>query len=113
MACAQQSAIQYLKNARVNLVTEMRNLPLIVENLYQQRVFSEHEVDALKAERTEFDKSRSILDWVVNKGEEASYELLRILDVTKKRTLSSKLHHWISCFPFRVEDSESIYTFGE
>ncbi|XP_009297517.1 uncharacterized protein si:ch211-108d22.2 isoform X3 [Danio rerio] len=112
MACANQSAIQYIKIYRVKLVTKMRNLPLIVENLYQQNVFSEHEVDALKAERTEFDKARSILDWVVNKGEEASYQLLSILDVTQKRTLSSDLHHWISCFPFRVEDGETSYTFG-
>ncbi|CAM4337540.1 unnamed protein product [Leuciscus chuanchicus] len=112
MACAQQSSTEYLKNARRNLVTHMENLPLIIENLYQQSVFNDHEVDALKAERTEFDKARCILDWVINKGEEASYELLRILDVTKKRTLHPDLHSWISCFPLRVEDEETSYSFG-
>ncbi|RXN13642.1 hypothetical protein ROHU_001537 [Labeo rohita] len=112
MACAQQSAIEYLRNGRQNLVTDIRNLPLIIENLYQKKVFNDHEVDALKAERTEFDKARCILDWVINKGEEASYELLRILDVTKKRTLDPGLHYWISCFSFKVEDTEASYSFG-
>ncbi|KAK9978422.1 hypothetical protein ABG768_020173 [Culter alburnus] len=112
MACAQQSAIEYLRNCRRNLVTHMRNLPLIIENLYQQKVFNDHEVDALKAERTEFDKAKSILDWVINKGEMASYELLRILDATQKRTLDSDLHYWICCFPFRWEDTEISYSLG-
>uniref|UniRef100_A0A672PXV7 CARD domain-containing protein n=1 Tax=Sinocyclocheilus grahami TaxID=75366 RepID=A0A672PXV7_SINGR len=100
-------------NARKKLVTHMKNFPLIIENLYQQNVFNDYEVDALKAERTEFDKARCILDWVINKGEMASYELLRILDVTKKRTLDPGLHYWISCFSFRVEDTEPSYLFGE
>ncbi|XP_051742455.1 uncharacterized protein LOC127508489 isoform X10 [Ctenopharyngodon idella] len=112
MACAQQCAAEYLRNCRRNLVTQMRNLPLIIENLYQQKVFNDHEVDALKAERTEFDKARSILDWVINKGETACYELLRILDATQKRTLDSDLHYWICCFPFRVEDTEISYSTG-
>ncbi|XP_056089434.1 nucleotide-binding oligomerization domain-containing protein 2-like isoform X2 [Rhinichthys klamathensis goyatoka] len=112
MACARQSAIEFLKNARRNLVTDMKNLPLIIENLYQRKVFNDHEVDDLKAERTEFDKARCILDWVINKGEEASYELLKILDVTKKRTLHPDLHTWISCFPFRWEEEGVSYSFG-
>ncbi|RXN13641.1 hypothetical protein ROHU_001536 [Labeo rohita] len=112
MACAQQSATEYLRNARKNLVNNLKNLPVIIENLYQQNVFNDHEIDALKAERTEFDKVRCILDWVINKGEMASYELLRILDVTQKRTLSSNLRYWISCFPFRWEDTEASYSFG-
>ncbi|XP_067220464.1 nucleotide-binding oligomerization domain-containing protein 1-like [Chanodichthys erythropterus] len=112
MACAQHCAAKYLRNHRIKLVTQMRNLPLIIENLYQQKVFNDHEVDALKAERTEFDKARSILDWVINKGEAACYELLRILDATQKRTLHPDLHYWICCFPFRVEDTEITYSFG-
>ncbi|XP_039518635.1 uncharacterized protein LOC120473071 isoform X2 [Pimephales promelas] len=112
MACARQSAVEFLKNARRNLVTHMKDLPLIIENLYQKKVFNEHEVDALKAERTEFDKARCILDWVINKGEEASYELLRILDVIKKRTLHPDLHSWICCFPFRWEEEEVSLAFG-
>ncbi|XP_048032060.1 uncharacterized protein LOC125258877 [Megalobrama amblycephala] len=112
MACAQQSAIEYLKNARRNLVTDMKNIQLIIENLYQQNVFNDHDIDSLKAERTEFDKARCILDWVTKKGDEASYELLRILDVTKKRTLDPDLHSWVSCFPFRWEDTEVSYSVG-
>ncbi len=112
MACAQQSAKEYLRNNRKQLVTQMKNLPLIVENLYQKNVFNDHEVDALKAERTEFDKARCILDWVNNKGDEASYEFLKILDVTKKRTLDPGLHYWISCSPFRDEDADHNYSFG-
>ncbi len=112
MACAQQSAKEYLRNNRKKLVTGMKNLPLIVESLFQKKVFNDYEVDALKAERTEFDKARDILDWVINKGEKASYELLKILDVTKKRTLDPGLHPWISCSPFRDEDAEPSCLFG-
>lgn len=90
----------------------MQNLPLIIENLYQRKVFNDYEVDDLKAERTEFDKARCILDWVINKGEMASYELLGILDVTRKRTLHSDSHIWITCFSFR-EDADVNYSFGE
>ncbi|XP_058624753.1 uncharacterized protein LOC131536081 isoform X5 [Onychostoma macrolepis] len=112
MACAQQSAKEYLRNTRKKLVTGLKNLPLIVENLYQKKVFSVYEVDALKAESAEFDKARCILDWVINKGDEASYEFLQILDVTKKRTLDPGLHPWISCSPFRDDDAEPSYSFG-
>ncbi|RXN17239.1 hypothetical protein ROHU_008066 [Labeo rohita] len=108
----QKSATEYLRNARKNLVTNMKNLPLIIENLYQKNVFNDYEVDDLKAEKTEFDKARSILDWVIKKGDIASYKFLQILDVTKKRTLDPGLHYWISCFPFRDEDTEASYSFG-
>ncbi|XP_059358992.1 nucleotide-binding oligomerization domain-containing protein 2-like [Carassius carassius] len=112
MASARQSATEYLRNARKDLVTHMKNLPLIIENLYQKQVFSHDEVDALKAERTEFDQARCVLDWVVNKGDTASYEFLQVLDVTKKRTLDPGLHFWISCSPFRDEDAEPSCLFG-
>uniref|UniRef100_A0A673NLF7 Uncharacterized protein n=1 Tax=Sinocyclocheilus rhinocerous TaxID=307959 RepID=A0A673NLF7_9TELE len=62
-------------------------------------------------ERTEFGKARCILDWVTNKGEKASYELLKILDVTKKRTLDPGLHPWISYFPFKEDDAEATLLF--
>uniref|UniRef100_A0A8C1IJ84 CARD domain-containing protein n=2 Tax=Cyprinus carpio TaxID=7962 RepID=A0A8C1IJ84_CYPCA len=110
--CIFQSATEYLRNNRKDLVTGMKNLPLIIENLYQKKVFNVYEVKDLKAERTEFDQARCILDWVVNKGDEASYELLKILDVTKKRTLDPGLHYWISCSPFRDEDAEPSCLFG-
>ncbi|XP_072526407.1 uncharacterized protein [Salminus brasiliensis] len=111
MACAQQSAAEYLRNARADLVTRLRNFPLITENLYQRKVLNGSEVDALKAERRNFDKARFILDCVSKKGEGASYELLRILDITRKRTLHQDSHHWICCFPFR-EDTEADYSVG-
>ncbi|XP_072526398.1 uncharacterized protein [Salminus brasiliensis] len=111
MACAQQSAAEYLRNARADLVTRLKNFPLITENLYQRKVLNGSEVDALKAERRNFDKARFILDCVSKKGEGASYELLRILDITRKRTLHQDSHHWICCFPFR-EDTEADYSVG-
>lgn len=98
-------------------MTDMKNLPLIIENLYQQEVFTDHDVDSLKAETTEFDKARSILDRVINRGEMASCKLLRILDVTKKNTLDPDLHSWISWFslkdPEEEEDEEASYLSGE
>ncbi|XP_065109117.1 uncharacterized protein [Paramisgurnus dabryanus] len=112
MACAQQSAAEYLRTCRCKLVTHMENFPLIIENLYQQKVFNDHDVDALKAERTEFDKARCILDWVIKKGEMASYELLKILDFTRRRTLHPELHHWISIFSFREDADMPVYLLG-
>ncbi|XP_043087993.1 uncharacterized protein LOC122334247 isoform X2 [Puntigrus tetrazona] len=112
MACAHQSATNHLRRIRTILVAGMKNLPLIIENLYAQKIFNDYEVDALKAERSEFDKARCILDWVVNKGEIASYELLRILDVTQKRTLHPDSRCWVNCFPFRVEDTDTSYSVG-
>ncbi|XP_016117165.1 uncharacterized protein [Sinocyclocheilus grahami] len=112
MASAQRSAKEYLRNTRKNLVTGMKNLPLIIESLYQKKVFNVYNLNDLKAESSEFEKARCILDWVINKGDEASYELLKILDVTKKRTLDPGLHYWISCSPFRDEDAAPSYLFG-
>uniref|UniRef100_A0A8C1HZI0 Uncharacterized protein n=1 Tax=Cyprinus carpio carpio TaxID=630221 RepID=A0A8C1HZI0_CYPCA len=112
MACAQRSAKEYLRNNRKDLVTGMKNLRLIIENLYQEKVFNDYDVDALKDKKKKFGKARCILDRVIKQGEKASYELLKILDVTKKRTLDPGLHYWISCSPFRDEDTEPSYSFG-
>ncbi|XP_076872877.1 uncharacterized protein LOC143522860 [Brachyhypopomus gauderio] len=111
MACTQQCATDYLRNARQVLIRNLQNFPLITENLYQRKVFNEHEVDALQAEKTDFNRARFILDYVTNKGELACYELLKILDITRERTLHPDSHHWISCFPFR-EDADIDYTVG-
>ncbi|XP_043082376.1 protein NLRC5-like isoform X2 [Puntigrus tetrazona] len=111
MACAHQSAKEYLKKQE-NTTDSNENLSLIIDNLYQENIFCDDEVNALKADRTEFEQARCLLDMVINKGEEASYEFLRILDVTKKRTLDPDLHYWISCFSFRDEDTEASYSFS-
>ncbi|XP_036439623.1 uncharacterized protein LOC118817060 [Colossoma macropomum] len=111
MACAKHCAVKYLENKWADLVTHLQNLPLIVDNLRQRKVFGVHQLDALEAEKTDFDKARFILSFVTKQGEKASYELLRILDVTRKRTLHQGLHIWISCFSFR-EDAETNYSVG-
>ncbi|XP_037388654.1 uncharacterized protein LOC108415153 isoform X2 [Pygocentrus nattereri] len=111
MACAQQGAAEYLTNKWADLVTNLQNLPLIIDNLCQHKVFGVHQLDALKAEKTDFDKARFILGFVITQGDEASYELLRILDVTRKRTLHQDLHIWISYFPFG-EEVETSYSVG-
>uniref|UniRef100_A0A8P4GV46 Uncharacterized protein n=1 Tax=Dicentrarchus labrax TaxID=13489 RepID=A0A8P4GV46_DICLA len=110
-------------NARVHLVRELKNLSVIVENLYQQKVFSDEEVSKIQTERDDFDKTSKILDSVTKKGEAACYKFLRIIDMTRKRTLERAsvlpekqsaastenrrfdLHHWISCYPFK-EDTQ-------
>ncbi|KAF3688341.1 Nucleotide-binding oligomerization domain-containing protein 2 [Channa argus] len=121
MACTSQSASDYIKRARPHLVRELQNLSVIVENLYQQRVLSDEEVSEIQAEADDYDKTRRILDSVIKKGEEACYKFLRIIDITRKRTLGRQsvlpeskpvpsteterfdLHHWISCFSFKDE----------
>ncbi|XP_014891255.1 uncharacterized protein LOC106949503 [Poecilia latipinna] len=123
MACSSQSASDYIKSARGHLVGQLTSLSVILENLYQQKVLMEEEVSNIEAEKSHFNRTRAILDSVTKKGEEACYRLLRILYETRSRTLpaphpknkhsaSTKakrfdLHHWISCFPFR--DDDSIY----
>ncbi|KAM4711414.1 LOW QUALITY PROTEIN: uncharacterized protein FYW61_021844 [Anableps anableps] len=117
MACTSQSAKDYIQNARPHLVGELRNLSVILENLYQQGVLIDEEVSKIKAEKDDYDRTRAMLDSVIRKGEAACYKLLRIIYMTRRRTLnrpshdaSTKakkfdLHHWTSCFPFK-EDEE-------
>ncbi|TRY97319.1 hypothetical protein DNTS_020603 [Danionella cerebrum] len=112
MASTKYSAKQYLINKRKDLVTGLKNSPLIIDNLYQKKVFTIHEVDEFKAVITECNKARFILDRVTDKGDAASYELLRIMDVTKKKTLSPDLHCWISWFGFPEEEEDASYMFG-
>uniref|UniRef100_A0A3Q1GLB4 CARD domain-containing protein n=1 Tax=Acanthochromis polyacanthus TaxID=80966 RepID=A0A3Q1GLB4_9TELE len=87
MACTSQSALNYVKSARRHLVRELQNLSVILENLYQKRFLSDEEVSKIQAEGDDYDRTRKILDSVMIKGEAACYELLRIIDVTRKRTL--------------------------
>ncbi|XP_068575513.1 uncharacterized protein [Cebidichthys violaceus] len=106
MACTTQSALDYVKSARLSLVGKLKNLSVILENLNQKGVLSDEEVCVIEAERTDYDKCRKILKSVINSGEDACYEFLRIVDVTRKWTLEKDLHYWISCFPFN-EDSQT------
>ncbi|XP_074532149.1 nucleotide-binding oligomerization domain-containing protein 1-like [Halichoeres trimaculatus] len=121
MACTSQSALEYVRSARLHLVTHLRDLSVIVENLHQEEVFHGEEVSTIQAERNEFEKARKILDSVTKKGEEACYTFLRVIDRTWKRTsgrgsahsetrteASSEtekfnLSYWISCYPFRED----------
>uniref|UniRef100_A0A3Q2DPQ3 NACHT domain-containing protein n=1 Tax=Cyprinodon variegatus TaxID=28743 RepID=A0A3Q2DPQ3_CYPVA len=121
MASTSQSALEYLMNARVHLVGQLRNLSVILENL--QGVLTYEEVSKIKAEKDDYDRTIATLDSVVRKGEAACYQLLRIIDLTRGGTLEGgapflkdsqedspgnkrfDLHHWISCFPF-TEDAE-------
>ena len=101
---------------------KLKNLSVILENLYQKEVLHDEEVSKIQAETDDYDKTRKILDSVIDKGEAACYVLLRIIDVTRKRTLGRPslpeeksvastdtkkfdLHHWISCFSFQ-EDTQ-------
>ncbi|KAL7370183.1 hypothetical protein ABVT39_021572 [Epinephelus coioides] len=105
MACTTQSALDYVKNARSRLLGKLKNLSVILENLRQKEVLSDEAVSKIQAEKDDYDKTRKILDWVKSNGEDACYEFLRIVDMTRKRTLEVDQHHWISCFPFR-EDAQ-------
>ncbi|XP_034077747.1 uncharacterized protein LOC117549781 isoform X3 [Gymnodraco acuticeps] len=115
MASTTQSALEYVRGARTHLVKTLKNLSVILENLKQQGVLRDEEVSRIQAEGNDYDKNRNLLDSVTKKGEAASYEFLKIIDITRKRThgrtslLPEKqmfdLHHWISCFPFK-EDTQ-------
>uniref|UniRef100_A0A8C7N711 Uncharacterized protein n=2 Tax=Oncorhynchus kisutch TaxID=8019 RepID=A0A8C7N711_ONCKI len=113
MACTRQSALEYIQNGRRLLVERLQNLSLIVENLFQRKVLQEEEVSKIQAEVDRFDQTRKILDWVTAKGEAACYELLMILDITRKRTLdNADLQQWISCFPFKEDPEMTDYLVG-
>ena len=103
-------------------------MSVIVENLHQRKVLNEEAVSKINAECDDFDKTRKILDWVTNKGEAACYELLKIIDITRKRTLERPLeqtgpsqdseefdlHYWISCFSFTEDtDLQTNYSLGK
>ncbi|XP_051799423.1 protein NLRC5-like isoform X2 [Acanthochromis polyacanthus] len=126
MACTSESALNYVSRARRHLVRKLQNLSVILENLYQKGVLSDEEFSKIQTERDDFDRTRKILDSVIKKGEAACYELLTIIDVTRKRTLerppplSEKntgastgtqkfdLHYWISCFSFKEETQMDV-----
>ncbi|XP_053087420.1 uncharacterized protein LOC113523961 isoform X2 [Pangasianodon hypophthalmus] len=114
MASSNQPARDYVRNAHENLVGHLQNLPLIVEKLLQQNVFNGREVSEIEAEPEKYNRTKKILDLVLNKGEEACYQFLRILDrerksVFPKLDLSSQtpdLHTWISLFSFSDEPED-------
>ncbi|CAI5638731.1 unnamed protein product [Oreochromis niloticus] len=127
MACSSQSAVEYVRRARTNLVRTLKGLTtVIVENLYQRGVFSEEEVSKINTERDDFDKNRGIVDTVIKRGEAACYEFLRIIDITRKRSTerppsflentetdsSSRdkfdLSYWISCFSFKEDTNMDV-----
>ncbi|XP_042071204.1 uncharacterized protein LOC102290299 isoform X24 [Haplochromis burtoni] len=121
MACTSQSALDYVKHAKPHLISGLKDLSVILENLNQKGVLGDEEVSNIKAEKTDEDKRRTTLISVIKKGEAACYELLKIIDRTRKRTLEKlllppeknsdasteknkfDLHHWISCFSFKEE----------
>ncbi|XP_053494837.1 uncharacterized protein LOC128616285 [Ictalurus furcatus] len=119
MASSHQSAREYIRDACENLVGRLQNLPLIVEKLHQQNVLNGNEVGDLEDEPENCRKTRKILDWVINKGEEACYKFLRILDCERKSvlpkpdssSLTPDLHTWICLFSFR-DEPEDDYTQG-
>ncbi|KAM9328489.1 uncharacterized protein KZ484_019878 [Pholidichthys leucotaenia] len=111
MACPRQSAAEYVSNARAHLVRALNNLPVIVENLYQQRVLTGEEVSKIKTERDDYDKTRKLVDSLINKGNKACYEFLKILNVMRNWTSGRSSHlqrrnetsefdqyDWASCF---------------
>ena len=116
MACTTQSAVDYVSSARLQLVRELKNHSVIVENLKHRGVLGDEEYSQILAEKNDYDKARAILDKVIKSGSKACYEFLRIIDMTRKRTLGRPslppenkkfdLHHWISCYSFE-EDPET------
>lgn len=121
MACTSQSALDWVTSAKRHLISGLKDLSVILENLNQKGVLGDEEVSNIKAEKTDEEKIRTTLISVTKKGEAACYELLKIIDRTRKRTLEKlllppeknsdasteknkfDLHHWISCFSFKEE----------
>lgn len=124
MASTSQTALEYLSNARVYLVGKLRNHSVILENLYQQGVLHDEEVSKIKTEKDDYDKNRALLDSVIKKGEASCYQLLRIIDQTRRRTLERPdsnettakefdPHRWIICFSFKDDtETDTIYLQG-
>nr|XP_024654728.1 uncharacterized protein LOC101476530 isoform X6 [Maylandia zebra] len=126
MACASQSALDYVRSARDHLVRTLKGFTEIVENLSTRGFFSEEDVNKIKSESDGFDKTRRIVDYVIEMGEEACYEFLRIIDTTRRtsgerslsfaenpESLSSlsnmfDLNYWISCFSFREDTNMDV-----
>ncbi|XP_017563602.1 uncharacterized protein LOC108433501 isoform X2 [Pygocentrus nattereri] len=106
MACSVQCAQDYVSDARVDLIEQLKNLPLIIEKLYQKKVLNNTEVSDLEAIPEKCRKARKVLDWITNKGKDACLEFLKILDLERKSVLPLKLHTWISHFSFGEESDD-------
>ncbi|GAA6091643.1 uncharacterized protein LOC113650499 [Tachysurus ichikawai] len=119
MASSNHDASEYIKDALEKLVGRLQNLTVIVEKLHQQNVFNGNEVSEIEAEPEKYNKTRKILDLVLNKGEKACSNFLRILDRERKLVLpkpdstsqTPDLHTWISLFSFR-DEAEDDYIKG-
>ncbi|XP_042371879.1 protein NLRC5, partial [Plectropomus leopardus] len=111
MASAAQSALNYVQDARGRLVGKLKDLSLILENLKLKDILSDEAVCNIEAEKTVYDKHRKMLDSVIKKGEDTCHEFLKILYLTRDRTLAADTevqdgfspHSWISCFPFEED----------
>ncbi|KAL7883451.1 hypothetical protein SRHO_G00011090 [Serrasalmus rhombeus] len=106
MACSVQCAQDYVSDARVDLIEQLKNLPLIIEKLYQKKILNNTEVSDLEAIPEKCRKTRKVLDWITNKGKDACLEFLKILDLERKSVLPLKLHTWISHFSFGEESDD-------
>ncbi|KAL6460696.1 hypothetical protein MHYP_G00306620 [Metynnis hypsauchen] len=106
MACSVQCAQDYVSDARIHLIEQLKNLPLIIEKLYQKKVLNNTEVSDLEAIPEKCRKTRKVLDWITNKGKDACLEFLKILDLERKSVLPLKLHTWISHFSFGEESDD-------
>ena len=75
---------ELLRNSRLEFVNRASD-PLIkglLDDLWQQKVFSSEEKDYVMAERTKADQARRLIDMVMGKGERASQAMI---DSMKKR----------------------------
>ncbi|XP_059203481.1 uncharacterized protein LOC131982909 [Centropristis striata] len=113
MASTGQSALGHVRNARKYLVGKLKNLSVILDNLNQenskqQRVLIDAAVREIQAKTNDDDKIRDIVDRVIKQGEAACYEFLRVIYLTRKRTLDVDLHHWIISFPFSEDTQMDI-----
>ncbi|XP_042566325.1 NACHT, LRR and PYD domains-containing protein 13-like [Clupea harengus] len=109
MACSNQSAVDFIKNAWSLLVDHLKNQELIADKLKELKVFNIDNVREVTSEKNPSHQTRNILEFVTKKGEKASYLFLKVLESERNRTLPKNfkpdLHQWISCFSFREEPS--------
>ena len=127
MACTRQSAVEYIKNNRTRLVGGLQNLQFILDHLHERKMLSQETASDINAAKTDYDKTRAILNYVTKKGEKVCYEFLKFIYQTRERTLKKPesenaaststqksrddLHYWISCFSFNddVEMDNSYF----
>ncbi|KAM4687904.1 nucleotide-binding oligomerization domain-containing protein 1 [Discoglossus pictus] len=98
-----KSYVELIRTSREILVTKIRNTKCLLDNLTENRYFSNEDAEIVLQYSTRSDKVRQILDQVENKGEEASEYFISVLQRVPEAYFD--LQPWLDEIGFHVSET--------